>query len=183
MAKLLLCHDDGTIEEKRIPDKKSLKDVFFEDDYIAIKRWTREDIAQELIENSIPDIVKNVDAVINQGLGALNQCSDTDWNIIGHAIYEAKKNGNIKGNFSIIGDTPREIISNLLCENELIASYRFEGDTTTYYAVDGYVDGYSMEGNIPGAIADTIKRLKEAGADDKLIEKITGIETYAVDSN
>ena len=72
------------------------RDVIRRSDYISSKLWCREDVANELKARGFEGTKEEVDAVINTGeLEALDDCTDSDWEIIAHAIWSAQEYGNI----------------------------------------------------------------------------------------
>lgn len=57
--------------------------------YIAMKVWTREDIANMLRNEGFKDTENNIDLVINTGMIAeLEVCTDAEWNVIRNAIFK-----------------------------------------------------------------------------------------------
>ena len=65
--------------------------------YIASKLWSREDVLGMLQTNGYEGTEDEIDAVISTGcLDELNDCTEQDWEIIGHAIYVANKRGDIR---------------------------------------------------------------------------------------
>lgn len=67
-------------------------DLLNRDDYIAMKIWSRNDIASCLEEKGYPVTEENIDRVIDSGeLKGLDFCSDGDWEIIYQAIKRHAK--------------------------------------------------------------------------------------------
>lgn len=80
------------------PDDKVIQpgELLNRDDYIATKLWERQDIANTLNERGYLGTDAEVDSVLNTGmLEALNDCTDTDWEIINQACSEAGFEGRM----------------------------------------------------------------------------------------
>lgn len=72
-------------------------DIIDRSSFIASKLWSREDVLGVLSENGFEGTEAEIDAVINTGmLDSLNDCTDNDWEIIGSAVREAERRGDIR---------------------------------------------------------------------------------------
>ena len=72
------------------------EELLFGSDYIARKLWTEEDVAECLRNEGYVGSDEEVSAVINQGIGGLNDCTDDDWDVIYCAINRAELAGEIR---------------------------------------------------------------------------------------
>lgn len=68
---------------------------YLDDNYIAWKLWSQEDIRDYLKDQGYPATDQNVDAVINCDLRYLSNTSEDDWAIIDMAVYEARTAGKL----------------------------------------------------------------------------------------
>ena len=95
MAKVVIIHDDGRQELVReVTDGYCTGDIFFADDYFAIKRWCRDDIAatiKDLYDREATE--EEIDDVINAGEDwpVLNDCTDEEWWCINEIVKEVLK--------------------------------------------------------------------------------------------
>ena len=99
MAKLVLIKDDGSevVIRKGLSDNTHPSDILFRDDYIAMKLWTEEDIRCMLHEDGFEGTQEEINEVLWTGYhNQLNDCTDTDWEIIGWGVFEAEHRGRIK---------------------------------------------------------------------------------------
>lgn len=69
--------------------------AYLEENYIAYKLWSREDVANELLEAGYADSEENIDEVLNAGVGGLHDCTDDNWQIIQNAIFYAAQNHDL----------------------------------------------------------------------------------------
>ena len=69
--------------------------AYLDENYIAYKLWSREDVANELLEAGYADSEENIDEVLNAGVGGLHDCTDDDWQIIQNAIFDAAQNHDL----------------------------------------------------------------------------------------
>ena len=77
-------------------ERHPIRPAEIREQYVAAKLWEREDIYHMLTENNYEGTDNEIDAVINTHmLDALEDCTDTDWEIIENAISYAEKCGNI----------------------------------------------------------------------------------------
>lgn len=69
-----------------VNDNTTLSDIVLRNEVLAAKVWTNEDIGTVLRERGYRATEKQVTAVINTGkLRELEECTDTDWELIGYA--------------------------------------------------------------------------------------------------
>lgn len=89
MARVVIEREDGTKEVVRdgLPENVWLGDILFRYDYLAGKLWQKDDILEQLEDMGYDRSKENYAAVVNSGyLEDLNDCTDTDWQIIRNAI-------------------------------------------------------------------------------------------------
>lgn len=98
MARLILENENGSrVIRKDLPEDVLNRDILYAGDYIAMKRWNREDIEDrfkvlgyDFNEEFIDEVI---DEVINSGkLKSLDDCTDSEWNSIDNAIEETISN-------------------------------------------------------------------------------------------
>lgn len=82
-----------TVIREDVPEDE---EILFGSDYIARKLWTEEDVAMCLKNEGYAGSDEEVSAVINQGVGGLNDCTDDDWDVIYCAINRAELAGEIR---------------------------------------------------------------------------------------
>lgn len=68
---------------------------YLDENYIAWKLWSREDIRDYLEDQGYPATDQNVDAVISCDLRYLSNTSEDDWAIIDMAVHEARTAGKL----------------------------------------------------------------------------------------
>ena len=68
---------------------------YLDENYIAWKLWSREDICDYLEDQGYPATDQNIDAVISCDLRYLSNTTEDDWAIIDMAVYEARTTGKL----------------------------------------------------------------------------------------
>lgn len=81
------------MSENKITEKEFR--AYLDENYIAYKLWSREDVANELVEAGYADSEENIGEVLNAGVGGLHDCTDDDWQIIQNAIFYAAQNHDL----------------------------------------------------------------------------------------
>lgn len=105
------------------PDETDIFDVVNIRNYFATKMWKREDIARLLRANGVPETTQNIDRVIVQVTGRLEDCSE-DNELIDSTIE--CMDFSPKGDFSL---------SDYVTDEEEIVSYTVEGTYLEYNCI------------------------------------------------
>lgn len=124
--------------------------IINENDFLAMKCWTREDIAGCLKEKGYLPTTKNIDKVIDIGMiKYLEDCTDEDWEIINTSINE------------ITADI--KTIKDLVYDDEELTEMVLEGEYQPRYFIKP-----KSSTDIGGALELTLNRMLENGLEDRI---------------
>lgn len=101
--------------------------AYLDENYIAYKLWSREDVANELLEAGYADSEENIGEVLNAGVGGLHDCTDDDWQIIQNAIFNAAQDHDLTLSDKTVEDA-LEMIREYY-DNELLGPVNMENMT------------------------------------------------------
>lgn len=82
------------------------RDIIRESDYIAVKKWSEEDVIKVCRELGLFGTEEQVSDIINSGqLDVLADCTDQDWNVLYDAVFDYKRRK--RGAYNRVRDTLR----------------------------------------------------------------------------
>ena len=169
MAKIIFVDDEGKQKVLR-EGKFNEYDVILQSDYIATHLWTKEDVANVLRDNDLPNTAKNVQAVVDTGLlKYLEECTEDEWEVIRNAVMASKED-------KLLDEVPMKP-ADLAEVYEHVRQYWIAEDPYRLYSFimegeDPSDDNYK---DIAAAIENTLHRMLDAGADDELIRSEMGL--------